>query len=262
MSSPRFQTPQRQKLVLRLIAERGLVTVENIAQACRVSKMTVRRDLDALAEQALIERTHGGAAAIGFVNGASMDWVEPEISTRSALNYDLKLRIARAAATLVRNGQTLALDVGSTTNCLAEILAERQVNIYTSSLRIAARLAQQTANAYVPPGKVGGTEPSIVGSQAVRYLSQLSFDIGFIGVSGMSDRGFYDYSLDDTEVKQALIAHSRKRVVLLDSSKFNRMSVVCVSAFEGIDILVTDSPPPEPLREALRVADVEILLAQ
>lgn len=261
MPRTRVQTPQRQKLVLKHIAERGHVTVEEIAHACQVSKMTVRRDLDALAKQGLIDRTHGGAAAVGFVNGAPVDWVEPALTARSALNYDRKMRIARTAATLVSDDQTLALDVGSTMNCLAELLASRRVNIYTSSLKIAVQLAEQAASAYVPPGKIRGTEPSIIGSRAVRYLSQLSFDIVFIGVSGISERGFFDYSLDDSEVKQALIANSRKRVVLLDSSKFNRMSVVCVSPFEGIDILITDAAPPENLREALLAANVETLIA-
>lgn len=261
MPNPRLLTPQRQKLVLKYIAERGHVAVEGIAEACKVSKMTVRRDLDALAKQGLIERTHGGASAVGFVSGASLDLVEPAITARSALNYECKMRIAQAAAALIADGQTLALDVGSTMSCLAEVLADRRVNIYTSSLKIATQLAEQTASAYVPPGKIRGTEPSIIGSRAVRYLSELSFDIAFIGVSGISERGFFDYSLDDSEVKQALIANSRKRVVLLDSSKFNRMSVVCVSPFEGIDILITDAQPPDNLREALRAANVEILVA-
>lgn len=261
MPNSRLSTPLRQKLVLEHLSERGHVAIEDIAQACQVSKMTVRRDLDALAKQGLIERTHGGAAAVGFISGASVDLVEPAIAARSALNYDSKMRIARTAATLVTDGQTLALDVGSTTGCLAEVLAVRRVNIYTSSLKIAVQLAEQTASVYVPPGKIRGTEPSIIGSRAVRYLSQLSFDIAFIGVSGISERGFFDYSLDDSEVKQGLIAHSRKRVVLLDSSKFNRMSVVCVSPFEGIDVLITDAPPPENLRAALRDANVEILIA-
>lgn len=261
MTGHRLQTAERQKLALGLINERGLVTVQELARACNVSDMTIRRDLDALAERQMVERTHGGAAAPGYLGGASVDLVEPELSARSMLNLDLKQRIARTAAAMVRDGQTVALDIGSTTGALAALLADRQLNVYATSLRIAVQFAQKTASIYVPPGKILGTEPSITGAQAVRYLEKLSFDIAFIGVSGMSDRGFFDYSVEDSEIKQVLIANSRRRVVLLDSSKFNRMSVVRVSAFEGIDTLITDAEPPESLRQALDAAQVETRIA-
>ncbi len=109
---------------------------------------------------------------------------------------------------------------------------------------------------------MGGTEPSISGAVTIKHLNEFFFDIAFIGVSGLSTDGFYDYSLEDAEIKRVMIARSEKSVVLLDSSKFDRMSVSLVAGLADIDVLVTDKKPPKNLYQALKVNNVELLIAQ
>lgn len=253
---------QRHRLIVERIRERGFATVPELAVECSVSEMTMRRDLDQLAERALISRTHGGAALIEGAGALMVDLVEPAFWARTEVNRAEKAAIGRMAASLIDDGQTVALDIGSTALELAHAVAGRAINVYTCSLKIATYLNCHTPNVYVPTGKIVGSEPSIVGAQTVQQIAQLNFDIVFIGVSGCSEGGFYDYSLEDSEIKRALITCSQKRVVLLDSSKFNRMSVVRVSDLAGVDALVTDAEPPKNLRKMFDAAGVDILIAK
>ena len=261
IAAPKLQAVQRHNLIIDRLANAGFVTVPEMAEACRVSEMTMRRDLDHLAELGQIERTHGGAVNLDRPSGA-VDLVEPNIGARTIINIAGKNAIAQAAAALVVPGQTIALDIGTTAQSLAGQLSEKTINIYTSSLRIAASLSGQVPKVFVPGGQMMGPEPSIVGPQAVRNFSELCFDIVFVGVSGVSAAGFYDYSLEDTHVKRALIEESRKIVVLLDSTKFDRMSVARVCTLDEVDLLITDAPPPKDLRDLLEAARVEIQIAE
>ncbi len=259
---PKMQAAQRHKRIVDRIRERGFVTVPELAAECSVSEMTMRRDLDNLAERALIARTHGGAALLEGPGALMVDLIEPAFLARTEVNRAEKAAIGKMAARLIDDGQTVALDIGSTALELAHAIANRAINVYTSSLKIAMYLNRQVPNVYVPTGKIVGTEPSIIGAQAVQQIAQLNFDIVFIGVSGCSEGGFYDYSMEDSEIKRALIKCSQKRIVLADSSKFNRMSVVRVSSLEGIDALVTDAEPPENLRKLFDAAGIEVLIAK
>lgn len=257
----KLQAAQRHNMVLEQLGRAGFVTVPEMASLCNVSEMTMRRDLDYLTELGKIERTHGGAVSLDR-RIVSLDLVEPQVSARSTVNADGKAVIARAAAALVSPGQTIALDVGTTAHCLASNLVDMPVNIHTSSLHIATTLAERKPKVFLPGGQVAGSEPTLVGPQAVRNFGELCFDFVFIGASGVSSAGFYDYSLEDTHVKRALIEGSQKIVVLLDSTKFDRMSVARVCTFDEVDLLITDAPPPADLMDLLEAAGVEVQIAQ
>ena len=260
-SAGRVHAPLRHKHILDRVRVSGYVSVPDLANDCSVSEMTMRRDLDLLANKKLIERTHGGAAALDEIATAEFDLVEPAVQMRSGQNRREKSAISKAAAELVFPSQTIALDIGSTTFELANAIAHVPVNVYTNSLSIALRLNTEEPRVYLPAGLVFGTEPSIIGAQAVKHFSQLHFDLAFIGVSGVSDNGFYDYSLEDSEIKRALISCSQKSVVLIDSSKFDRMSVVHVSGFDDIDMIITDNEPPENLKRLFDLAGIDTIVA-
>jgi len=260
-AATKLRAVQRHDLIIDKLSKAGFVTVPDMAEACKVSEMTMRRDLDHLAELGRIERTHGGAVSFNR-NAEVVDLVEPDIGRRTTVNSAGKDAIAQHAASLVRPGQTIALDIGTTAQKLAQQLCSQPVNIYTASLRIAMSLSGLAPNVFVPGGRMLGTEPSIVGPQAVRNFSELCFDVVFIGVSGVSATGFYDYSLEDTHVKRALIEGSQKIVVLLDSTKFDRMSVARVCTLNEVDLLITDAEPPKDLRDLLGASGVEIQVAK
>jgi DeoR family glycerol-3-phosphate regulon repressor len=260
-ATTKLHAAQRHSLILQALDENGFVTVPEMAEACKVSEMTMRRDLDILSEKKRLERTHGGASRLAATGAVMVDLVEPNIDARSVVNKDGKNAIARSAAALVQPHQTIALDIGTTALCLADLLVDQDINIYTSSLKIAGMLAGQKPSVFVPGGRIFGSEPSVVGPQAVNSLNELCFDAVFIGASGISDAGFYDYSLEDTHIKRALIEGSQKVVALIDSTKFNRMSVAKVCGLKDVDMLITDIEPPEQLLETLKAAGVTVQVA-
>ena len=171
------------------------------------------------------------------------------------------MQIANHAYRMVLFSQFIALDVGTTTFELADLLRDTKLNVFTNSMKIARHLSESKPNTYVPGGRVNGYEPSIIGSRVINHINEFYFDYAFLGVSGISEEGFYDYSPEDTEIKRALIARAQSSVVLLDSSKFECMSVVRVAPLEDIDIIITDKQPPEILSQALEASGVRVEIA-
>ncbi len=241
-----------------MIARSGFASVADISGALGVSEMTVRRDLDALCDEALLERTFGGAMR----RDERYDAEEPAFERRVAVNSGGKRAIARRAAAMVGEGETLGLDVGSTTLALAELLAPRSdLRIFTSSLRAATVLGASRSRVYLPGGEVRADELSLVGAKAVEFLRGFELDRTFIGVSGISERGIYDYSVEDTEVKRALIEQAETVVLLCDQRKFDRRALARIAGLDQIDVLVTDAAPPPSLAEALKAATVDVIVA-
>lgn len=254
----KMQGAQRQTYILERIKKSGFVTIAKIAHECGASEMTMRRDLDRLAERKLIDRIHGGAVA---PTTPEFDSIEPRLESRTELNRAGKISIAQQAAAKLSAGQTVALDVGTTTFELARQIADMPINVFTASLKIATYLNDRRANVYLPGGMVSGTDPSVIGSQAIKQLEKLRFDIAFIGVSGVSDEGFYDYSIEDTEIKKTLIKNAQNVIILVDGSKFDRTSVAHVCAFESVDVIITDCAPSEKLRSIFEACSIQVEIA-
>jgi DeoR family glycerol-3-phosphate regulon repressor len=142
---------------------------------------------------------------------------------------------------------------------LAQHLTDRTgVKFFTSSLRIAGILAGAGRDVYVPGGQVRGEERSICGAEALEQFERYWFDIAFIGVSGLTADGIFDYSLEDSELKRVFLRRSARKVLLCDGSKFNRMSLVRIADFRALDLLITDVEPPADIAGALSAAEVQI----
>jgi DeoR family glycerol-3-phosphate regulon repressor len=259
--SQRGPVAERRSRLSAALREAGYLSIGDLARLVDVSEMTVRRDLDHLATTGPIERTHGGAVYKGAGQPMGFDRDEPALEERIRKNAEAKWAIARAAHAMVAPGKTLALDIGSTALCLADRLRDEEVRIFTYSLRIAEHLARHRARTYLPGGELRGSEPSLVGPIAREQLHRFRFDFFFLGASGISPQGFFDYSLDDSEIKQTLLARSAHRVALLDSSKFDRLSNMRIGDLSIVDTLVTDQPPPAALEASLAEAGVSLCLA-
>ena len=259
-TAPRMLAYVRKASILESVRESGSVQVTDIASRLAVSEMTIRRDLVDLEREGLLKRLHGGAVAI---QGVAMDQDEPSFEARLNRDRIAKERVAAAALPIVDGARTVALDVGATTFLLAQLLRARLgISLFTNSLRIAAVLSDSPQQVYVPGGRVRGTEMAICGPTAVEAFAKLWFDIAFVGVSGITADGLFDYSIEDTEVKRVYLGRSSRKVVLCDASKFQRMSLVRVSGFDAVDTLVTDAMPPADILAALDAAAVDVILAR
>ncbi len=258
----RMPAGARQALILDVIATNGFVSVSKFASDLGVSEMTIRRDLVTLSDRGLLARTHGGAVSSAIDPREIFVAEEPAFKSRRHRNAREKSAIATTAATLIGPGETIGIDVGTSTLTLAEAVVERSdLRVFTNSLRAAMTLSASKSPVYVLGGEVRNPEQSVVGSRAVGELQNYNIDRVFIGVSGLIEAGFFDYSVEDTEVKRAFIARADQVVILCDSSKFDHRSLARVCELSGADILVTDAPPPPHLARALAAAEIEVVIA-
>jgi DeoR family glycerol-3-phosphate regulon repressor len=251
----------RQADLLDRLNKTGFMSVGDLAAASGVSPITVRRDLVALERAGAVSRTHGGALGLKRYDDSAFDADEPSFEARRRRNGVAKTKIAKAAERLIKPGQSVALDTGTTTFELARLV--RQISglqLFTSSTRIAGLLADNPNPVYIPSGRVRGQELSIYGKSAVESLLGYSFDIFFLGISGMTADGLFDYSPEDAEVKRAFLARSALIVALCDATKFNHTAMVRVADPREVDVVVCDAAPPQGLSDALSEARVELIV--
>lgn len=258
----RMLPEMRHAAILDALRSSGAVLVAEIAAQLQVSDMTVRRDLVELEREGRLIRTHGGAVSATGSPAVAMDNEEPSFDARLRRQHEAKERIAAEAATLSMAHRTIALDVGTTTYLVANHLRERaHTKVFTNSVRVAALLGTSQAEVYLVGGRVRRDELSVGGAEAVAQFDKLWFDICFVGLSGITENGLFDYSFEDVDLKQVYLRRSGLKVALCDSSKFQRMSLVHVAPLTEIDVLITDAPPPSEIVAALNAARVDIHVA-
>jgi DeoR/GlpR family transcriptional regulator of sugar metabolism len=250
---------ERQKEIAALVERHGLVRTVELSESLRVTLSTVRRDLELLEREGLLRRVHGGAVS---VRGRSY---ESPFPARSVSNIDGKRAIARAAAGLVTEGASLALDVGSTVLQLAlELKGHRRLTIVTNNLRAAVELAEEPSHrVLLTGGLLRPGELSVVGHLAERVFTEFFVDWLFLGAAGIAGReGITDFNIEEALVKKSMLVQAKERVLLVDQTKFERVVLTQVCALAQIGRLVTDGTPPPELRRALAEAGVEIIVAR
>lgn len=228
--------------------------------------MTVRRDLIELEKDGRLVRTHGGAVRSGKafepIANEAVDREEPTFESRLTRNAAAKRAIAMAAAGVAAGARTLALDVGTTTYLLSGLLLNQpHTKIFTNGVRNAMQLGTGFGEVYLPGGRMRGEEMAISSQSAVSQFEELWFDIAFVGVSGITAQGIYDYSFEDTDMKRVYLRRATQKVVLCDSTKFKRMSLVHIAPLQQFDMLITDAMPPADLADALAAAGVDVRIA-
>jgi len=251
-------TDQRKAAILERIREEAATTVAELAAGFQVSEMTIRRDLAGLQKEGLLKRVHGGA-----VSGHGRSY-EPPYVVRSARAVPEKQRIARAAAALIEPGDSVALDIGSTTFELARNLVDRSgLTVITPSLRILNLLLNTPGiRLIVPGGVIRPGEGSMVGDLAQQAFSELFVDKLFLAVGGIdAESGLTEYNWDDARVKRAMIRSAKEVYLVADAGKFGRTAFARIAGLAEIHALITDQAPPEPLRQSLEASGVRILVA-
>ena len=247
---------ERHREILRQVLMHRVARVKDLAASLGVHEMTVRRDLDTLAEEGLLERIHGGARVR---NQAS---AELSYQLRAAQNTEAKARLARTALTLIDEGDTVALDASTTALALAQILGSHVAMAITSGLDAAEALASSGTPFILAGGVFHPPARSFIGLPDSSSLSQLHPDKLFFSAKGFTVRaGLTDAHLPEVETKIRLIKSASVVVAVLDHSKFGREALGTIAALEHIDILLTDRDPATPFKEALEAAGVRLLLA-
>jgi DeoR family transcriptional regulator of aga operon len=245
-------------MVLEQLQKDGEVSVAELSRDAGVSEMTIRRDLEALERAGALRRVHGGA-----ISGVSRSY-EPPFALRVGRRTDAKERIGRLAASLIADGDTAVIDVGSTALEFARALrTASRLTILTPSLRVADELSENASLRVIVTGGIARPgELSLVGYLAERAFEELHADVVFLGVGGVDlVAGLTEFNLDDSRVKRAALATARRCVVLADSTKLGRVAFASVSPLDRVDVLVTDSDADPAALEPIREAGVEVLTA-
>ena len=216
---------ERQQAIASLVISKGRASVAELAETYDVTTETVRRDLAVLDRAGLVRRVHGGAVPV-----RALRLVEPGVGERENTRAEHKDAIAAAAAEFFPlSGASVLLDAGTTTSRIAATLpSDRELNVVTNSVPIAARLASMpSVSLQLLGGRVRGLTQAAVGEQVLRVLDTLRVDIAFIGTNGISVRhGLSTPDSDEAAVKRAMIASANYVVVVADSSKVGREDFV------------------------------------
>ncbi len=250
----------RQSLILQAVRSDGSARVSDLTQQLGVSDMTIRRDLEVLARDVLVEKVHGGAVLPGS-HGAH----EPGLDDRLVLDRPEKTSIARAAAGLVRPGTAVAITAGTTAFALAQCLLEVPgLTIVTNSLRVANLFNGSRGPESTPVVLTGGMRTAadaLAGPVADLTIRSLHFDTVFLGCTGIDpDAGFTTPNLAEAETNRTFIKVARRVVVLADHTKWGVVSLASFAAPEDVNVLVTDSLLPADARAALsgRVGEIVV----
>jgi DeoR/GlpR family transcriptional regulator of sugar metabolism len=251
---------QRRALIAEEVRRRGAVRVSELTERLAVSDMTIRRDLDVLASAGVLEKVHGGATARGL---RSTD--EPGFEAKSHRQLDEKEAIARHAATLVEPGQAIALTAGTTNWRLAHHLVQiPDLTIVTNSIQVANVLHREggTDLTVVLTGGVRTPSDALVGPVAVATMHSLHVDLLFMGVHGMAlEAGYTTPNLLEAETNQALIASSRRLVVVADHTKWGVRGLSRIAGLADADTIVSDPGLGADARSAIVDQGVTLLLA-
>lgn len=253
--------PQRQQAILDLVQEHGGVRVSELVRRFNVSDMTIRRDLEALAERGLVAKVHGGATST-----APGSTEEPGFEAKSVRQRPQKDAIGRRAAALVQPGTAIALSAGTTTWAMAHHLADVPgLTVVTNSLPVAEVLhrAGREDQTVVLTGGVRTPSDALVGPIADAAIRSLNVDQLFLGVHGMSTRaGFTTPNLLEAETDRALVSAARRLVVLADHSKWGVIGISTIAELHDADALVCDDELDESARATLAGEVGELIIAE
>jgi DeoR/GlpR family transcriptional regulator of sugar metabolism len=251
---------QRQMLIAEEIRRRGAVRVSELTELLGVSDMTVRRDLDALADSGLIEKVHGGATV-----RSQRSSEEPGFEAKSRRQSREKDAIALAASKLVRPGQAIALGAGTTTWRLAQQLLDiPDLTVVANSVQVAGVLHRDARpdRTVVLTGGVRTPSDALVGPIAVAALGSLHVDVLFTGAHGMAeDAGFTTPNLLEAETNRALIASAERVVVIADHTKWGVRGLSRFARLDEVHVLVSDSDLPDEARSILGEQIDQVVIA-
>ncbi len=251
---------QRQALILDRVRQAGAVRVADLVRELKVSDMTVRRDLEILHEQGLLEKVHGGATAPSRLTS-----YEPAFAIKSALQQPEKAAIAEEAAMMVQPGMAIAISAGTTTYALAGRVAEIPgVTVVTNSLRVAEILhnAGRRDQTVILTGGVRTPSEALVGPFGIAQLRTVHLDLVFMGVHGMDARaGFTCPNLLEAETDRAMVEAGRRLVILADHTKWGVVGIATIARLDQADALVTDTGLEAGALAVVRDSISEVIVA-
>jgi DeoR family transcriptional regulator, aga operon transcriptional repressor len=235
-------TLKRRAHILEIVNRDGKVSVPDLSKMFEVSVVTIRNDLIQLERKKLLIRTHGGAIKeqrVGF---------DFAVSQKAGMHPDEKLKIANKALEFIKNGDTIILDSGSTTQQIAKQLKKfKNLTVVTNALNIVATLSDfEEIEIIIPGGVLRKKSLSLIGPLAEIGVNNFYADKLFLGVDGIdADYGITTPNMEEAHLNRLMIERSKEVFVVTDSSKFEKRSMTFITGLEKINTLITDKNIPE-----------------
>lgn len=249
---------QRHESILKLLKERDSISIEVLVSHYEVTPQTIRRDLAYLANLNKLRRHHGGASAISSIQNTAYQ-------TRKIMDLEAKQKIAQHIVSMIPNGSSLFINIGTTTETIAKaLLGHENLKVVTNNLNVAAILGvKKDFSVLIAGGEVRHRDGGIIGETTEDFIKQFRMDFGIIGISGIEENGaLLDFDYREVRVAQAIIENSRKVLLAADHSKFGRYAMVKLGNISQADNFITDAQPPESILTLLNEHDVELHIAR
>jgi DeoR family transcriptional regulator, glycerol-3-phosphate regulon repressor len=247
----------RQRAILDLVEESGFVATEQLVDHFGVTPQTIRRDINTLCEANRLQRFHGGAGRSTSVEN------EPYFDRRRSLS-PAKKQIAADVAAHIRDGSSLFLNIGTTTESVARaLLNHRNLYVVTNNLHVASILAvNDSFEIMIAGGRLRQRDGGIIGPVTIDFVRQFRLDYGVIGVSGIDEDGaLLDFDYEETKTAAAIIENSRETILVTDHTKFGRRAMTRFAHMSQIDRVYIDEFPAEPYAAMLQQSNVIVKIA-
>ena len=255
---PEMSHSFRHPEILEIANKDGKVTVEGLAHHFGVTLQTIRRDLTDLADAGRLERVHGGAVLPSGTTNIGYE-------ERRSLNPDSKRAIAQACAKEIPNNISLFLNIGTSTEAVAEELMHHEnLMVVTNNINVANILAGNSdCEVVVTGGQLRRADGGLIGNLAVETIRQFKFDLAVIGCSALDREGdLLDFDIQEVSVSQAILRQSRKTYLVADQTKLSRSAPARIASLTDIDTFFTDRPLSDDLSSACETWQTRVVVTE
>lgn len=256
--TPSARTTNQREVEILGALERagGSCRVSYLANELNVSNETIRRNLRTLEENRVVRKVHGGVHLIDNFNEAPF---ESRISTHA----DVKARLAAAVAENISDGDSVFLDIGSTTAFVAQaLIGHNQLQVVTNSAFVAHTLATRNGNqVFMAGGKLRSHDGGAFGAEALELVARLNVQFAIFSIGAVNaEHGFMLHDLEEANIARVAAQNAQVRIVVADQDKFNKRAPVSLGADMPFDVFYTDARPPAAIRAVLARNDVDLVI--
>ena len=249
---------ERKSKILDSLSKYGKVKVCDLSKCYEVSEVTIRRDLQELEQDELIKRVHGGAILNDNIK------FEPTFLEKIDKFYDEKESIGMLAASMISDGDTVAIDAGTTTLSIAKHITAKNITVLTNSVDVAYELAKKRdVEVIVTGGTLRWETRAMVGPVADNTIKNFKVDKSFIGTNGICiNSGLTTPNIIEANTKREMIKIAKLTIVVCDHTKFGAVSFAKIVDLDSVDIIITDNQMSDNLLESFEKKDIKIMMSK
>jgi len=230
---------KRKQIILEKLVTTGEVDVKQMALELNISEITIRRDLNQLADDGLLYRTHGGAMKV------SQFEIPHDFINKAAKNVEVKDKICRAAAGLINDGDIIFMDCGSTVFRLCQFIKNKRIKVITNSIPVVYELQGSMVSLNIIGGEFNAERQAVHGKIADEHIARYKAAKAFLGIDGISRNGLFANSELEADITQAFATNSAQTILLCDDSKIGKETYLKFAGINIINTIITNSRSEE-----------------